>query len=384
MFGVYITIFSFSVITGVSLAVPVGYFANICIPTLRDKCSTIPNKTVCYDGKEYNDWCVFLKAGCDGLLRPNVTSLHLPVNSSCDVAILIRQHTTNAPHVATTPTYTFFEDHFYNAAIHGIDDLLLKANVSGATIDEQKKIFSVQDHNHKHYVRSIKCWAHNLDLTAISPWNSLGHTRKAGTLISPRHALWARHYSIKVNTTLRFVDKNNNVVDRRIVKTNSVPTHGHAFLRGYDIVIGELDQDVPASISFAKVLPRNLTTIRPGRVYIPVFDTDFEEKALVADFSYESSNMVSLRTPLHSSIRYQYFETKIVGDSGNPVFLVLDGEIVLLFVFTYGGSGSGTSITYHYDAINNIMKQSGTGYQMTEVDLNKYLDTGNQIPSIIG
>lgn len=118
----------------------------------------------------------------------------------------------------------------------GIGDLLRKANASGASLVLQKKIFSVQDHNHKRYIRSDKCWAAPLDLTAISPWNSQGHTRKAGTLISPRHALWARHYSMRVNTTIRFVDKNNNVVDRRIAKTSGVPTHGHSYLSGYEIL----------------------------------------------------------------------------------------------------------------------------------------------------
>ncbi|XP_045165764.2 uncharacterized protein LOC123529480 [Mercenaria mercenaria] len=380
-----ISIFFLTLFVGLGASVNVYYIPDTCIPLLRDRCSNLTRTVLCYDGQVFDDWCSFANAGCDGKLRPNVTTVHLPVNASCVVIFLIRNHVaTHRPHTTTPVTLTAFEEHFYNAAIHGIDDLLIKANASGATIDVQKKIFSVQDHNQKRYLRSDKCWAYSLDLTPISPWNSMGHTRKAGTLISPRHALWARHYSMKVNTTLRFVDKNNNVVDRCIVKTSLIPTHGHPYLRGYDIVVGELDRDVPSTISFAKVLPRNLTTIRPGRVHIPVFDTDFEEKALVANLNYESSNMIWLGTPSHSSIRYPFFETKIKGDSGNPVFLVVDSELVLLFVFTYGGSGGGTSITYHYDAVNDIMKRWGTGYQLTEVDLTKYLDTGNQIPNIIG
>ena len=246
-----------------------------------------------------------------------------------------------------------------------------------------KKIFSTQNHKSKHYVRNRKCWAYPLDLTPISPWNSKGKTRRAGVLVSPRHAIWAKHYSMGINTTLRFVDKNNHVVDRKIVKTKAVPVSGNQFLRGYDIVVGELDSDVPNTISFVKILPKNITTIRPSSgTSIPVFDTDFEEKALVADLGVESGTMVSLRVP-RDPLRHAFYESKITGDSGNPAFLVLKNELVLLFVFTYGGAGSGSSVSYHEDDINTIMKNWGSGYQLTEVDLSQYLH-GNSIPSIIG
>ncbi|WAQ94057.1 hypothetical protein MAR_006528, partial [Mya arenaria] len=82
---------------------------------------------------------------------------------------------------------------FINDAIHGIDDLLYQANHTNHTIDDQKKIFTLQDHGHKRYVRNPHCWAYPLDLTCISPWNSNQGNRKAGTLITPRHAVWAKH-----------------------------------------------------------------------------------------------------------------------------------------------------------------------------------------------
>ena len=277
------------------------------------------------------------------------------------------------------------QEKVFHQAIEGIDKLVETANKSGASVEEIKKIFSRQDHTHSVYIRNTKCWAYPLDLTGISPWNSVGHNKRAGVLISPRHAVWARHYGMRVNTTLRFVDKHNNVVERKIMKEKYLPTNGHAFLSGYDLVVGMLDQDVPSSISFAKVFPRNLTTIRPPvNLRVPVFDTDFEEKALVADLSYESGTMVSLKPPLHDSYRYLLYERKITGDSGNPVFMVIDNQLVLLFVFTYGGAGAGTSVSHHYDDINKIMKDMGSAYQLTEVDLTRYLQGGNIVPVAIG
>ena len=72
-------------------------------------------------------------------------------------------------------------------------------------------MYNTKDHNHQHYVRNPECWASDLDLTCISPWNSQLRNRKAGTLISPRHAVWARHYNIRVNSTLRFVSTDGYV-----------------------------------------------------------------------------------------------------------------------------------------------------------------------------
>ncbi|KAH3695107.1 hypothetical protein DPMN_082563 [Dreissena polymorpha] len=151
------------------------------------------------------------------------------------------------------------------------------------------------------------------------------------------------------------------------------------------MVVGELDSDVPSSISFAKVMPRNLTKILPPFHNVPVMDTDFEEKALVADLRLESGNMVWLTRPETSSIRNLFYEDKISGDSGNPVFLAVKNELVLMFMFTYGGAGSGTSVTAHFGDINNILANWGSTYRLTEMDLTSFAETGHvNIPSIIG
>jgi len=46
---------------------------------------------------------------------------------------------------------------------------------------------------------------------------------------------------------------------------------------------------------------------------IPVFDTDFEEKALVANLNRGSGNLVYLTYPSPASLRHLYYETKITG-----------------------------------------------------------------------
>lgn len=323
--------------------------------------------------------CDYQRSNCDAFYNHHTsfTVTGTGANGVCNFTHLI---------TSTTPrSLSAVEISLYSAIADGIDNRLLRTQTLGTEVSEAIKIFTKQDHTHKVYVRNPDCWAHDLDLTCISPWNSNGHNRKAGTLLSPRHAIWARHYNMPVSTTLRFVDVNNKVVDRKIIKTHVLPVPSHInYHSGYDMMVGLLDQDVPSTITFAKVLPRNFTEIYGSHLHhaLPVLSTDYEEKALVDDLRMMHNKMVSLSVPI-LSYRKAYYESKIVGDSGNPTFFVIDNQLVFLFVFTYGGAGAGTSVQYHYDDINHVMQSLGGGYSLTEIDLSKYA-TDSQITNVFG
>ncbi|XP_046557112.1 uncharacterized protein LOC124266351 [Haliotis rubra] len=342
-----------------------------CEKTMNSTCQRhiADNEIFCgNDGKKYHSICEYILALCE---------YHIHV-------VGYGENCTKRTHPTQTPP-SHFELGLFGAITNGIDDRLRAVKAKNISVADAKKVYTVQDHANKVYVRNPDCWAYDLDLTSISPWNSNLANRKAGTLVSPRHALWARHYSIKVNSTIRFVDQNNNVVDRRVVKTQTVSGPSHSSFYGQDIVVGELDSDVPNTISFSKVMPRNLTSFRvPYSTHIPAVSTDQEEKALVDDFYYYSSTNAGLHVPLTTSIRHDYYESKISGDSGNPTFFVIDDQLALLFVFTTGGAGGGTSINHYFDNINEIMAKEGGGYQLTEIDLSKYLAKGESLPGIIG
>jgi hypothetical protein len=65
--------------------------------------------------------------------------------------------------------------------------------------------------------------------------------------------------------------------------------------------------------------------------------------------------------------RSLFGENLIGGDSGNPAFLLVDGEAVL--ILTHHFSTGGPFYTAHFDAVNAAMAQLGGGYQLTEFDL---------------
>lgn len=211
------------------------------------------------------------------------------------------------------------------------------------------KVFYVQHHATPRYERNTQCWASDFNLTCISPWNSTGENRRAGTLITPRHVILANHYNIKRNDSIRFITKDNQIIQRKVIGGGVVDQNLYP-----DIHIVTLDSVVPPSIKPCKFLPGNYADyISNNGKGLPVLCLDQEEKALVADINYISNpNNFSLSVPTNQD-RLNFNESIITGDSGNPVFLILNGELVLLGVFTWGGAGSGTSLTKYANLPDN-------------------------------
>lgn len=216
------------------------------------------------------------------------------------------------------------------------------------------------------FIRNSDCWANGIDLSCASPWNNENGSLYAGTLISPRHVVFCDHASFypKNGKTITFVSPSNQEVTRTIV--NSVRAGDP------DIRVALLDSDVPNSITFAKVLPSNWATYLIGftpQSTVPVMCLNQTERASIASLRSLHSSFLNAYPTLYPS----YYGEIILFDSGNPTFLIINGQLVLIGVFTGGGAGNGSFISYHMDAVNAAMTSLGGGYQLSTINLSQFL-----------
>lgn len=233
-------------------------------------------------------------------------------------------------------------------------------------------VFASQDHATPAYVRNTENWAADYvqQLTCISPWNSDGAFTKAGTLVSPRHVIFATHFLPAVGSTIRFIAADNTIVNRTVTALESITVTGVNYP---DITVGLLDSDVPGTIAFAKVLPDawedklpNIATLRPL-----AFGTDQEEKLLLREATQIGDDLVAktarFAAPIEPTYR-SFYENLVSGDSGNPCFFLINGQLILLTVWTFSDA-TGTSVSAFKTEINTAMTTLGGGYQLTEINL---------------
>jgi len=274
--------------------------------------------------------------------------------------------------------------------------------VSGMTKAVNGKVYTDQNHKTGSYPRNPSLWCADIvnELTAVSPWNSEHQNRVGGTLITKRHIITSAHAALSISSVplmVRFVDADSNVHTRTIVGAKTSADWSGRGSNRSDFRIYTLDSDLPDSIKPCKIMPSNwenylpdLNNSRPPQL---VFDQ--EEKALIADLRKIDTKLSYGAYPIETD-RAIFSESLIGGDSGNPAFLIVDpdpnnsnvsSELVLNYVLTFGGTGTGTSLANSISLLNSTIAGAdadasarsetstiNTGYAVTEADFSYYTD----------
>jgi hypothetical protein len=245
------------------------------------------------------------------------------------------------------------------------DNMAAMADGKGAAT---KPLYSTQDHNGAVYVRNVDCWAASLNLTACSPWNSTGQQFRAGTAISPLHTLHAWHYQIGVGATIRFVAADNTLITRTVADA-SVVSVGET-----DIQMALLDSPLPASITPSRFLPANAWDYFPSKDTWPIqlLALDAQERALTRETFQSYKPLDWSLYAMDSALWPDLSETIVSGDSGNPIFMVIADEAVLVSHWSTAIRGP----LYHLalDSIQDAMDSLGGGQTLQTVDLSSFTD----------
>ena len=243
-------------------------------------------------------------------------------------------------------------------------------------------VFTTQDHATSTYVRNPDCWAADLhgELTCASPWNSQLGNRKAGTLITPRHVVCAHHYAISTGTTLRFVAEDNTVHERSVVQTSKgLQFMAHNMTSDFMVLL--LGSDLPAAIKPCKILGNDVFDVVDGTRWVEGggfanLALDQQERAIINPCRAVLWSSMGGQSAEVGSPFAEFSEQIVGGDSGNPMFLVVNGELALYTTFLgpWGGSFTGT----YEEALNGViatldgMEGVSTGYTLTRVDLSGF------------
>jgi len=288
----------------------------------------------------------------------------LPIHLACLIVIFF------SPLYALAETFELGScpvntDVFLNAGAE-IDDRT--ANLVAS--NETKAVFSTRGDATSPWATSSTVWTaqgEDIDWSGASPWNSNGGYNFAGTLITPRHIIFANHYQMGTGHTVLFVAPDNSIVTRTLTAKQSIA--------GTDITVGILDSDVPASIAHYPILSTSTLEayVRDGvdessfDLPIVAFDQDDHVviKAIQKSGLYSSSRIMHM--PFSSGNRLDFNETLIDGDSGNPMFLILGNKPVLLSSHYY--SYWGPNYSYYRDEIEQAIDALGGGYDLSDLDL---------------
>lgn len=332
-------------------------------------------------------------------INPNGTVVFMVAPETTSSAVITVTGTSNGIAVKRTVNITLtlsgssiievIEGGVVGSARKALSDPINNALVA-ANPATQQKVYSTQDP----YVRNTSFFlqgTHAEALTCASPWNSIGGTQRAGTAITPRHAVCAKHYPIPVGATLRFVASDNTVVERTVVQAANIiasnPLYPISSPLQNDVWLMLLDSDLPASITHCKLFPYEYETYLPdgttteGGAGIPLLALDYSENGIVLDYLGKDGPLIS---PTPSALyieptlpdRLAFYDPVIVGDSGNPVFAAIGSELWLMSTFTGSGGGPayGGLVTELNAMITTLDTLQGdiTGHTVTVGDLSSY------------
>lgn len=252
--------------------------------------------------------------------------------------------------------------------LHASNQLLSRA-VSG----KGTTIYSTIANQNQGYVKNSDCWCSTIDLTCVPTGQYADPAffdQPRGCLITSKHVVTANHVGITTGSNVVFVGSNGTTYLREVTAQNNTI--------GNDALLLRLASDLPAQVSPAKLLPADFEDYLVADDYtqkIPTIVVDKQMKALAYGFydvhQYGGEPFESILASQYTTGQFATFSESLVsGDSGSPLFFIINGEAVLAScaesVF------AGPALHQRITQINSILNAWDSGYAVETVDLTEF------------
>lgn len=252
-------------------------------------------------------------------------------------------------------------------SINGVDSLFrnpakltayqVDSRLSGQTAGSasQNLYSSRDDTGSGAYVRNPVWFGHDVDVTAISVYADENvpatSTPRCVTLVAPNVGITAHHVSVTVGKHYRFADSGG------LPTTLTVSAVLQVGSTDIDVVL--FSASAPAGITPMKVLTAaQLAQLSTGS---PILYLNQNQKIFVGDRA-DTLPAINLGLPTEAN-RSSFFVDAILGDSGHPMFTILDGQAYLLA--TLNSITYGDAIAASYATVNSQMLALPSTAQLT-------------------
>jgi hypothetical protein len=240
---------------------------------------------------------------------------------------------------------------------------------NGGTIATTGQLFTSANDTTHVYVRNAANVFHDLEFTGVSVWQSgVGAGAKFQmSLVTPTDAIGILHATPAVGTQFIFVDASNTNYTATVSATTQVD--------GFALAHLTWSGATPTTLKFYKVFPSNFQNYAPDHNlnYFPTVSVTQTRQLAVGDVTAASyTSYLSVFEPTETT-RAPFAYNKSSGDSGFPIFAVMNGDLIYLAAnySTNGGTGPITS-SYIADLNAALAAFSGDTYQLTQVSLSAF------------
>ncbi len=167
-------------------------------------------------------------------------------------------------------------------------------------------------------------WTRKFDASGIS-----FNDKRTCTLVTRQHVVMAAHYKRPIPSSVVFHDRNGKRLERVLVAARNV--HG-------DCAVGLLNAPVPAGYKVYPLLaPSEGLAERLKGEFVLV--TDQKKRVFVHEVRGVFGDRIGFTYDAKKKLGYG--KMLVTGDSGNPSFIMVNGEPVLIETHHTGGAGAG-------------------------------------------